>query len=237
MREESQTSKAGSRRRPLRVREVEANVGYLRLPDLVGPRDPRTASLVKKFSRILRFSSGQRVYPTEATQGSLIILEGRVDVVIPYKGRTFIKRLEGGAIFGDMPFLGQRMFGAHAVAAGVCQVRVLDESGASKLLLSSPEFYLRLQRLCAPRHYEYLGLYVDRLQSFEWRLVRFLLEKADHDGVIRGLTHADIAEALRAPHRETVSQAMRSLRRKGWIESDKGKIKLIDRDALRKFAS
>jgi CRP/FNR family transcriptional regulator len=237
MRGESQTSKADSGRGPLHVREVAANVGYLRLPDLVGPGDVRTANLVNKLTRRLRFSSGQRVYPTKATEGSLIILEGTVDVFIPYEGGgTFVKCLEKGAILGDMPFLSQRMFDTYAVAAGFCPVRVLDEPGACELLLRSPEFYLRFQKLSGPRAYEYLGLYVNHFRRFDWRLVRFLLEKADAHGVIRGLTHGDIAEALRAPHRETVSQAMRRLRRKGWIESDKGKIKLIDLEALRKFA-
>jgi CRP/FNR family transcriptional regulator len=238
MKEDRQTSEPGSKRRSIHVREVAANVGYLTLPDLVGSEDVSTAKLVKKLARRLRFSSGQRVYPTEVTNGSLIILEGTVNIFLPYKGeRTFVKRLEKGSIVGEMPFLGQRMLDTHAVAVGPCFVRVLDESAATELLLRSPELHVRLQKLSGPRHSEYLGLYVYRLRPFEWRLVRFLLEKADHDGVIRGLTHADIAEALRAPHRETVSQAMRSLRRKGWIESDKGKIKLIDRDALRKFAS
>jgi CRP-like cAMP-binding protein len=114
---------------------------------------------------------------------------------------------------------------------------VLDEPAATELLLRSPELHVRLQNVSGPRQSEYLGLYVYRLRPFEWRLVRFLLDKADDQGIVSGLTHGDIAEILRAPHRETVSQAMRSLRRKGWIQSDRGQIKLVDRDALRKFAS
>jgi CRP-like cAMP-binding protein len=238
MKEDRQTNEPSPSRRPMRVREVAANVGYLNLQDLVGSEDVSTANLVKKLTRRLRFSSGQRVYPTEVTDGSLIILEGTVNVFLPYKGeRTFIKRLEKGSILGEMPLLGQRMLDTHAVAAGGCAVRVLDESAATELMLRSPEFHVRLQKATGPRHYEYLGLYVDGFRPFDRRLVRFLLDNADEHGIVSGLTHGDIAEALRAPHRETVSQAMRRLRRKGWIQSDRGKIKLIDLDALRKFAS
>jgi CRP/FNR family transcriptional regulator len=238
MKEDRQSSEPSPSRRPLQVREVAANVGYLTLPDLVGSEDVSTAKLVKKLTRRLRFSSGQKVYPTEATKGSLIILEGTVNIFLPYKGeRTFVKRLEKGSILGEMPFLGQRMLDTHAVAAGACSVRVLDEPAATELLLRSPELHVRLQKVSGPRHSEYLGLYVYRFRSFEWRLVRFLLDKADEHGIVSGLTHGDIAEALRAPHRETVSQALRRLRRRGWIQSDRGKIKLIDLDALRKFAT
>jgi CRP-like cAMP-binding protein len=129
------------------------------------------------------------------------------------------------------------MLDTHAVAAGACSVRVLDEPAATELLLRSPALHVRLQKISGPRQSEYLGLYVYRFRSFEWRLVRFLLDKADDQGIVSGLTHGDIAEALRAPHRETVSQALRRLRRRGWIQSDRGKIKLIDLDALRKFAT
>ena len=124
MKEDRQTSEPGSKRRPMHVSEVAANVGYLNLPDLLGSEDVSTANLIKKLTRRLRFSSGQRVYPTEVTNGSLIILEGTVNIYLPYKGeRTFIKRLEKGSILGEMPFLGQRMLDTHAVAAGACSVR------------------------------------------------------------------------------------------------------------------
>jgi CRP-like cAMP-binding protein len=132
----------------MHIREVAANVGYLMLGDLVGPEDTGTAELVRRLSRTLRFSSGQRLYPTKRTERSLIILEGTVNIFLPYKGeRTFVKRLEKGSIVGEMPFLGQRMLDTHAVAVGPCPVRVLDESAATELLLRSPELHVRLQKL------------------------------------------------------------------------------------------
>jgi CRP-like cAMP-binding protein len=129
------------------------------------------------------------------------------------------------------------MLDTHAVAAGRCKVWILDESAAMRLRRSSVDFLLRLQQANALGLCECLGLYIDGFRTFDRRLARFLLDKADDQGIVSGLTHGDIAEILRAPHRETVSQALRSLRRKGWIQCDRGKIKLIDLDALRKFVS
>jgi CRP-like cAMP-binding protein len=236
--EERHYGGSSSIQRPMHVREVAANVGYLKLGDLVGQGGTADAELVRRLSRTLRFSTGQTIYPAKSTERLLIILEGTANLFLRYRGeRTFVKHLEPGSIVGDMPLWGLRMLDTHAVATGHCQVRVLDETAAAELLRASPELHFRLRIVSGPSHHEVLGLYIDGFRPFDRRLVRFLLDEADDQGVVSGLRHADIAEILRAPHRETVSQAMRRLRQKGWIQSDRGRIKLIDLDALREFAS
>jgi CRP-like cAMP-binding protein len=47
----------------------------------------------------------------------------------------------------------------------------------------------------------------------------------------------DLIAAALGTHRETVTRAVRSLVQKAWIESRRKRITLLDRDALRQFAS
>src|SRR5215467_85797 len=115
MKIDRQSSASSLGQRPLRLREMSASVGYLKLGDLVAPSDIKTSQLVRRLSKTLRFASGQRLYPTEETERSMMIIEGTANIFATYKGeRTFVKRLERGSIVGDIAFLGLRMLDAQA---------------------------------------------------------------------------------------------------------------------------
>src|SRR5260370_30746103 len=100
-----------------------------------------------------------------------------------------------------MPLWGQRMLDTFAVPVGRCDVRVLDEPAATRLLRGSPGLLLSLHEVNGPRLCHYVGRCIDvTFRSFECRLARFLLNNADRDGLLSGLTHDCIAQALRTPH-------------------------------------
>jgi CRP/FNR family cyclic AMP-dependent transcriptional regulator len=221
---------------PLEV--FASNVGYLKIADIIAADDTRSVKLLNRLSKKRRFESGQQVYPMKFGEPMLIVVvEGTVNLFLRRRGRqTFLKRLEKGSLLGEMPSWAQRMLGTRAVAEGGCELRILDESSATKLKTGNLGLLLRLQELNALKLSENLELYVDLLSTFERRLARFLINKADEEGIVSGLRHADIAAALGA-HRETVTRAVRSLVQKAWIESRRKRITLLDRDALRHFAS
>jgi CRP-like cAMP-binding protein len=233
---ESIERSTGQLEMPLEV--FASNVGYLKLADIIAAEDTRGVKLFNSLSKKRRFESGQQVYPMKFGEPMLIVIvEGTVNLFLRRRGRqTFLKRLEKGSVLGEMPSWAQMMLGTRAVTEGQCEVRVLDESAATKLKTGNLELLLRLQELNALKLSENLELYVDLLSTFERKLARFLMEKADEHRVVRGLRHADIA-AIFKTHRETVTKAVGDLTKRGWIESKRRKITLLDQDALREFAS
>ncbi|HWX42916.1 MAG TPA: Crp/Fnr family transcriptional regulator [Blastocatellia bacterium] len=238
MKESRNSTERGGTQREMLVKVVASSIGYLKLEDLIAPGDTGSARLFNRLSRKLRFATGQQIYPQKDGKRMLVVVvEGAMNLFLRDTGkRTFVKRVEKGSIVGEMPSWGQRMLDTHAVAAGRCEVWILDESAATELKRRSLELLLKLQEGNGLTLYQCLGSRVDRFRTFDRRLARFLIDHADEDGIVCGLTHSDIAAAL-GTHRETVTRAMRSLRRKGWIQSHRGKITLVNRDALREFAS
>jgi len=238
MKKRKDSIERSGRPRVLQLKEVAASVGYLKLANLIGPEDARTARRLNRLSKKLRFAAGQQIYPLgDGERLLIVVVEGAINLFLgDVRKQTFVKALGEGSVVGDMPLWGQSMLSTRAVAAGRCEVRVLDESAATDLLQSSLELLFRLQQVNGPTLHQSLESNVDRFRTVESRLARFLIDNAGEDGTVRGLTHADIARVLRT-HRETVTKAVRSLARRGWIESQRKKITLLDRDALRELAS
>ncbi len=79
----------------------------------------------------------------------------------------------------------------------------------------------------------------NRLHSVEQQLCRFMLYMHDiskyHQSDIVLLTHEQIAQAL-GVRRETISLAARTLQDRGLIEYSRGRITVLDRQALSNFA-
>jgi CRP-like cAMP-binding protein len=237
MRKSKDQIEGSERQSGMLAKVVASNIGYLKVADLIDAGDARSARLLNRLSRKLRFDTGQQVCPAQDGERVLIIIvEGAVNLFLRHQGREkFLKRLEKGHVVGEMTSWGQRMLSTRAVAAARCEVWMLDESAADKLKRSSIALLLRLQELGALMHCQCVDSRIDGFRPFEAKLARFLLGKADEKGVVSSLTHANIAAAL-GTHRETVTRAIRTLARRGWIKSERKKITLLDLDALRDFA-
>lgn len=79
------------------------------------------------------------------------------------------------------------------------------------------------------------GSMCNQLHSVDHRLCRFLLLMHDHqDSSLILLTHEQIAQAL-GVRRETVSLSARALQERGLIKYVRGRIRVLDRDALERF--
>lgn len=79
------------------------------------------------------------------------------------------------------------------------------------------------------------GAMCNQLHSVDHRLCRFLLLMHDHqDSTLILLTHEQIAQAL-GVRRETVSLSARALQDRGLIKYVRGRIRVLDREALERF--
>jgi CRP-like cAMP-binding protein len=224
--------------RSLAAISLAGKIGYLKLSDLLGPDESKFASLIESLSS-RSFKPGTIIQVKQAKPTLLIIKSGAVRIFrrTPTGDKIPIKKLEAGDIFGEAPSLGQTMLGAEAEAAEKTELLYLKESDLERMAAESPQLALRLLRqvgsrlVDAERRHEQSAF-----QTVPMRLAGLLLEQADENGVVTGLTHQKIAERL-GVYRETVTNGIADLKRAGLIKVGRKKIFITNKEGLQAVAS
>jgi CRP-like cAMP-binding protein len=200
----------------LAAASLAQRIGYLRLelPDLP----------------IQDFNAHKIIRPQEQL---FIIRQGTVEIWQTHHD-ILVTELKQDSIFGDMPLLGQTMLGTQAIAGSggvTLGVMGLDEAtdwAESNQLAVLEEIGPRLAHLQAA-HYR------TQFYTVESRLASLLLDLAGNDSVITGLTHGDLGDQI-GTYRETVTMALRDLRKEKIIEIGRMKITILNKKALRELS-
>jgi CRP-like cAMP-binding protein len=191
----------------------------------------------------------ERSYP----KGSVIVFEddpgdalylvaaGQVKVVIIAEdGREVILSVLGeGSFFGEMAVIDDEPRSAHVIAMEDSGLLVLRREDFYARLRSSPEVAISLLREISRRLRradEKIGNLV--LLDVPGRIARMLLDAASEGGddlIDKPLTHQTIAHVIGAS-RETVSRAMREFQDLHWVTTERRRIRLLDKAALRERA-
>lgn len=145
-----------------------------------------------------------------------------------------VTRLTPGTLFGDLPFIGQSMFGTRAVAGptGVT-FGVMDANSARKWAKLHSLALLEIlgSRLIRVENDHYRS----RFHLTDSRLAALLLEMAGAGTSITGLTHREIGERL-GIYRETVTDILSEMKTQGLIRIGRKSISLLDKKALRELS-
>ncbi len=194
------------------------------------------------FSRLLRPKSYPKgsVILFEDDQGDslFIVRAGRVKVVLVSEdGREVILGILGvGEHFGELSLIDDEPRSAHVVAMEECTLLVLRREDFKRRVEQEPavawSMLLEMSRRLR-RADEKIGALV--LLDVPGRIAKLLLDAAtegDSDYLERPLTHQTIANVIGAS-RETVSRAMREFVEAGWISTERRRIRITDRAALR----
>ncbi len=173
----------------------------------------------------------------------VIILKGRVKLVASgAEGREVVLAIRGpGELLGVMAALGGIRRTATAIAVDQVEAAYLRADELRRFLSGHPDAALVLMRLLVVRWAE-----ADRdrislaTQDSVGRLAQRLLDLAVDHGVQveRGLRieltlSQDELASWTGATRETVSRALRLMRRLGWVATDNRAITIIDPQALR----
>jgi CRP/FNR family cyclic AMP-dependent transcriptional regulator len=175
-----------------------------------------------------------------------IVLEGRVKfVAYGNDGREVVLALRGpGELIGEMAALGHQRRSATAFAVDEVEIGYLSGDQLREFFAEHPDAALVLVRTLVGRLTEAdsdrVGL---ATQDSVGRIATRLLELvAEHGTPVEGgvrielvLTQGELASWTGAT-RETVSRALRMMRRLGWITTDRRRIIVIDQAALRERA-
>ncbi len=145
-----------------------------------------------------------------------------------------VKELRGGAVFGEMPSMGQTMSVTEAIAGtrGVT-LAIMSAEQAAQWAASDPLWLLKIiGRRLTERETD---LYRVEFQPAESRLAALMLKLAGGGGEIKLHTQKAMGEMI-GLHREVVTLAFQRMRDHGVIDTRRRKITILNKDALREMS-
>lgn len=224
--------------RSLAAISLASKIGYLKLSDLGGDSRSVDAALDRMPKK--NFKSGENVYPGgQKGPAAAVVRSGKVNIVrTAATGKDLpIKTVEAGTIFGDLPALGQSMFGAKAVAAEAAKVSYISSGDFDKLAAASPSVAANIAKKLGERLVDAEKRHEQSaFQPVTARIATMLLEGAGSGNEVTGLTHQQIAERL-GVYRETVTNAIAELKGDKLIKVGRKRLSILDKNALRKLST
>ncbi|HEV3471947.1 MAG TPA: Crp/Fnr family transcriptional regulator [Actinomycetota bacterium] len=176
----------------------------------------------------------------------MILLEGRAKVArATEEGKEVLLALRGpGDLLGEMSAFDGEPHSASATALEDCETLVLTTEEFTTFLETHPSAALTLLTMLTERLRDADEKRVDFLAyDAESRVARRLVELAERFGEstdrgirIKILSQEEIGGWLGAS-RESVSKALQTMRSRGWIETYRREITVVDLDALRRRAT
>lgn len=188
-----------------------------------------SATIFDSLTR-LTFNVGRRI----KSKDNLYLVKSGSVIIRHSRHNYFVKELASGALFGNLPLLGQTMTGTEAIAGSDGAVLgVLDTNAAKRWIETSPIALLeklgpRLSRL-EDEHYS------TRFQLADSRLAALLLELAGEDSIAKGFSQAELGEMI-GVYRETVTTTLSMMESDKLIKVGRRKITILDRRALRELS-
>lgn len=184
------------------------------------------------------YAPGQMIYlqDTEARE-FYYLLEGtaRSYISSPGGAELVLTQHRAGDLMGEASFFDECPRVSSAVAVTPCRVVAVDREGLNRVFQSHPELAYPMLRYLA-RTVRLLSDHVDGISFLpaDKRLAAALLRHAGSDGLVR-CTHEELGSAV-GVSRVTVSRALARFASKDWLEQSYGLVKLLDREALERYA-
>lgn len=209
--------------------------GYLGKTAVFRDLDPDEREVLQGVAHEVTMGKDQVIYRQgERAERLFLLREGQVRLsrLSPAGRERSVAVLEPGTFFGQMPPAGETMRNARAVAMDNCRLVVMSK-GDFERLIAKKQVALRILEATAGR----LAQAEARLEDLAYRsvparLVSLLLRLApEHDGVIEGLTHQDLGDAIGA-YRETITKALDDFEARGLVEVARRRLRILDRAGL-----
>ncbi len=188
---------------------------------------------LEQGSEVRDFRPGHVFFRIGETGQLLFLLEkGQVQTFrVSGKHKLIVAELKPPAIFGEMAFVGQRMYHCSAQTIAPSRIRIIGRAELETLLEQYPIITRRLLDLVSERFVRVLlDLEATSFRHLLPRIASLLLERAQ-GGCVEDLTHKEIAQRLRV-YRESVTTALGELRKAGIIAVDRKRIRVLNRPRL-----
>ncbi|MCE6952905.1 Crp/Fnr family transcriptional regulator [Cereibacter sphaeroides] len=209
-----------------------------RAPDLSGLLHDCARSL--EHLRPAHLPRGTLMFrPGDAAQGFVVILQGRVEVFLtgPTGREILLYAVEPGqsCVQTTLGLMGGEHYTGEAIAATDVTVVVIPKPLFLRLMDDSAAFRSFVFTAFATRMQTMMHV-LERVafQRVESRLASTLLSMAEAGEVTA--TQADLATRIGSA-REVVSRRLDQFARRGWVRTDRGRVRLLDTGALRRLAA
>jgi CRP-like cAMP-binding protein len=161
----------------------------------------------------------------------LIVQQGIVEIWHT-RHDMLVTKLQAGTLFGDLPLLGQAMYGTQAISGGTT-LGVMNLELLTERVKESP---IEILEKIGPQliraetdHYR------TAFQTTDIRLAALLLGLAGETSVIEGYGHEELSQRL-GVYRETVTTTMQGMKANGLIRVGRKQITIRDWKALRELS-
>ena len=177
--------------------------------------------------------------PEDPCEVLYILREGLVELYrLTASGKRLVTRqILPGSVFGVMGLLGQTMQGNFAETIEASSICTITREDVLTLLKRRPDIALRMLEIVGTR----LRLIDERFleavySSVDVRLAHFLLTYTDSaSGELADITHEEIGDTIGVV-RQTVTETLGLMRKRGLIRTGPKHIQIIDRHGLEAIA-
>lgn len=181
------------------------------------------------------FAKGSVLFrPGDLAQGFVIVLSGRIEVHLtgPSGREILLYAVEPGqsCVQTTLGLMADERYSGEAIAATDAKVVLIPRRLFETLIHDEPAFRSFVMQALGRRMQDVTRL-LERVAfaSIESRLAAALLELAE-DGRVAA-TQAELAARIGSA-REVVTRRLDAFQRAGWVETDRGTVRLIDLAAL-----
>lgn len=179
--------------------------------------------------------------PGDSAQAFPVVLSGRIDVFLtgPSGREILLYSVDPGqsCVQTTLGLMGDDSYAGEAVAAVDCRAVLIPRTLFLRLMEDEAGFRAFVFRAFAERMQSMMHVLEKvAFQRVESRLAQELLDLArlaGGDGI--HATHAELAVRIGSA-REVVSRRLEGFARRGWVETDRGLVRLTDRAALQRQA-
>jgi CRP-like cAMP-binding protein len=201
---------------------------------------PEYQRRVLGFSYRRNFGAGQMIFRTgDPSEHVMVIQSGLVAVqtIGPDDRRLTLTMASREEVLGEMALAGSPRRTAMVIAMTETEALMIDAKGLAALRAVALEIDQVVMAILADTVRRLTGQLVETtLLSQAVRLRRILLRIARHyDGGRISLTQEQLADAL-GSQRTTITELLRADVEAGLLETGRGYVRIIDRDALRAAA-
>ncbi len=226
--------------------------GYLRDIDIFQDLSPDEVETLAHRAPMQTVEAGTVFYsPEDASEVLFILKVGRVRIYrLSADGKALTTAMiDAGTIFGEMAILGQGMHDSYAEALTPCVLCLMSRDDVKRLLLSDPRIALRVTETMGRRLLEAERRLSDfAFKSLPERIATILVTLAEREPSRLSIwpgrpshpevrfTHEQLAEMV-GTHRETATKVLNDWREQGLIELKRGKVVLLDLEALRHLSA
>ena len=210
-----------------------------RFPGL-GPLDAGERRYIEHHSRLVHVPRDSVVFgPGKAPEAMLLLLSGRVRVQeVSDTGREIVLyRVSSGesCVLTTTCLLAHENYLAEGVAEADVEAVAIPKTTFEHLLAQSPAFRTFVFSGYSERITELFRVINEiAFSRIDSRLAGKLCELCGPAGPVH-ITHQQLATEL-GTAREVVSRQLQEFKRRGWIETSRGRIALLDREALARLA-